>query len=255
MNLKIAILGTVIAALAFGAKPTATEIMKKVDYLSEQTGDVSARVSIIQQKAGQGVKQIEMRYFRRDKTDSFMMVIDKPDSDKGNGYLKVSDDMWMYRKNTRTFTHINRDETIEGTDARAGDFEERKLVDQYKPLKDAKGVDIVEELTLGKNKIPVYKITLVAFKNDVTYPKQELWVDRELLLPKQAKAYSLSGTLMNTIIYREYTIIDGKYVPVKTTFIDEFEKGNVSGMQITDIKTTPIEESIFTKAYLENLSK
>lgn len=255
MNLKIAILGTVIAALAFGAKPTATEIMKKVDYLSEQTGDVSARVSIIQQKAGQGVKQIEMRYFRRDKTDSFMMVIDKPDSDKGNGYLKVNDDMWMYRKNTRTFTHINRDETIEGTDARAGDFEERKLVDQYRPLKDAKGNEIVEELTLGKNAMPVYKITLVAYKNDVTYPKQEMWVDRELLLPRQVMAYSLSGTLMNKVIYREYTIIDGKYVPVKTTFIDEFEKGNVSGMQITDIKTTPIEESIFTKAYLENLSK
>ncbi|MBI4979726.1 MAG: outer membrane lipoprotein-sorting protein [Spirochaetes bacterium] len=255
MKLRIAALSIAVAACAFGAKPTATDIMKKVDYLSEQTGDVSARVTILQQKTGQGIKQLEMRYFRRDKTDSFMMIIDKPDADKGNGYLKVGDDMWMYRKNTRTFTHINRDETIEGSDAKAGDFEERKLVDQYKPLKDAKGIEIVEETTLGKNSLPVYKITLIAFKNDVTYPKQEMWVDRDLLLPRQVKAYSLSGTLMSTVIYREYTIIDGKYVPVKTTFIDEFEKGNLSGMQITDIKTDPISETIFTKAYLENLSK
>ncbi|MBI5744077.1 MAG: outer membrane lipoprotein-sorting protein [Elusimicrobia bacterium] len=38
-------------------------------------------------------------------------------------------------------------------------------------------------------------------------------------------------------------------------FIDEFEKGNKTIVELSSIVTTKLEDRIFTKAYLENLSK
>ena len=83
-----------------------------------------------QQKPGQGTKLFHMLYFRRDKDDAFLIVFDGPESEKGNGY-RVEEHFWMYRQNTRTFQHINRDESIGGTDAKGEDFEDRRLNELY----------------------------------------------------------------------------------------------------------------------------
>jgi hypothetical protein len=41
----------------------------------------------------------------------------------------------------------------------------------------------------------------------------------------------------------------------KIRVVDEFEKGNKTLVEISDISTKKIPSTIFTKAYLENLSK
>lgn len=61
------------------------------------------------------------------------MVTTAPQSEKGNGYLRTGNNFWMYRQNTRTIQHINRDESINGTDTKAGDFERKKTTELYKP--------------------------------------------------------------------------------------------------------------------------
>jgi outer membrane lipoprotein-sorting protein len=233
---------------AANAAPRASEIMKKIDYMMEQIGDISVKVSIVQNKARQGVKNFGFLYFRRDVTDEFLIVAFAPDTEKGNGYLRVGDNFWMYRQNTRTFQHISRDESIMGTNAKSGDFEKRKLTDLYKPL-----AETVEEEMLGKKQ--VYKFTMVAKVNDVTYPKQVWWVQREDSLCLKVHSYSLSGTLMQTAYYPKYTQIDGKYIWLQAIFIDEFEKGNKSIVDLSGISTKKLDPKIFTKAYLENLSK
>ena len=43
--------------------------------------------------------------------------------------------------------------------------------------------------------------------------------------------------------------------PCKTAFVDEFEKGNKTVLEISDISTEKLNDSTFTKAYLENLNK
>ena len=241
-----------IAASAAYAAPRAADLMKKVEDIQEMTSDVRAKVDIVQTKAGQGTKKIESIYYRRDSDDAFLIVMIAPETDKGNGYLRVGDNFWMYRQNTRAFQHINRDESIAGTDAKANDFEKRKLTELYSAVKDAAGVEVAEE-TLGK--IPVYRFQMNAKVNDVDYPKQTYWVSRENGLPLKTLSYSASGTLMQTAYYMNYTVVDGRYVPVKQLFIDEFEKGNKTLVELSGISTKKLDDSLFTKAYLENLSK
>lgn len=241
-----------IAAPATAASKV-NEIIKEMDLRYEQIGDISAKVNITQNKVSQGVKVFEILYFRKDKTDEFLMIFTAPEAEKGNGYLRVGDNFWMYRQNTRTFQHISRDESISGTDSKAGDFERRKLADLYKPLTNASGKEDIREEMLGKKK--VYRFTLVAKVNDVTYPKQVYWVERNTLLMLKIQSYSLSDTLMQTAYFPKWTKVEGKYLWLQGIFIDEFDKGNKSIVEISGISLSPLDSKIFTKPYLENLSK
>jgi hypothetical protein len=183
----------------------------------------------------------------------FLIVMTKPESEKGNGYLKVKDNFWMYRRNTRTFQHINRDESIAGSDANAGDFENPKYQEHYTGIKDDRGKDIIKEEILGK--IPVYQVEIRAVVPDVDYPKKILWVRQDNYLPLKEQSYSLSGTLMYTQYFLQYSKVNNKFIPIKQLVVDEFEKGNKTLWEIQNISFHPLEDRVFTKSYLENLSK
>jgi len=176
------------------AEPSVTSLMKKIEDLQAMTTDIRAKVEITQTKTNQGVKKIEMLYYRRDSDDSFLIVMLAPENDRGNGYLRVGDNFWMYRRNTRTFQHINRDESIGGTNARADDFEKRKLTDLYSPAKDITGKETVVTEKLGA--IPVYRFEVKAKVNDVDYPKKTYWVRQDNGLPLKEQSFSMSGTLL-----------------------------------------------------------
>jgi len=253
MKMKVLILFLVTFVYAMADLPKITEIMNKIDDISELKSDGTAKVKITQQKVNQGLKVIECIYYRRDSDDSFLIIMTGPEVEKGNGYLRVGDNFWMYRRNTRTFQHINRDENIAGTDAKGEDFERRKMVELYKPAVDKNGREIITEEKLGK--IDSYRIEIRAKKEDVAYPKKVYWVTKDSFLPLKEMNYSLSGTLMTTAYFINYTQIQGRYMWVKAMFIDEFEKGNKSVVEISDISLKKIDDSVFTKAYLENLSK
>lgn len=258
MNLKrIMILVALLALFIFPnfifAAPRADDILKELENIMELKSDGTAKVAITQQKAGEGTKLYESIYYRRDSDNAFLIVMTAPESEKGNGYLKQGDNFWMYRRNTRTFQHVNRDESIAGTDSKGQDFEYKKLTEMYKAATDASGNDKLSETKLGD--IPVYKFEVIAKIEDVSYPKQEYWVRKDNLLPLKIKSYSLSGTLMQTAYFLKYTQIQGKYMWIQARFDDEFEKGNKSLVEIKNISVKKIDDHVFTKAYLENLSK
>ena len=246
----------VIIALYFpcaaSCETQGNKILRTIQEITDLKTDAKANVLLTQQKVDEGTKVIDMAYYRRDSDSSFLIIMVAPESERGNGYLRVGDNFWMYRTNTRTFQHINRDESIGGSDAHGEDFEKRKLTELYTPTLDASGNEIISETVLGK--IPAYKLEIKANVNDVDYPKKIYWVRKDNDLVLKEESYSLSGTLMQTAYYLNYTIIDGRYLAVKMLFIDEFEKGNKTMVDISNIQTNKLDDSIFTKPYLENLS-
>ncbi|MEW6515638.1 MAG: outer membrane lipoprotein-sorting protein [candidate division FCPU426 bacterium] len=253
-TIGIALLFALLAPLpALAAEGPVTGILRAIDHNYEMRTDGRADVTVTQQKVDQGTKVFGMQYFRRDADDSFLIVMTAPENEKGNGYLRVGDNFWMYRRNTRTFQHINRDESIGGTDARGDDFEERKMMEMYAPVLDPQGGEAIAEDRLGQ--VPVYRFEVRAKIEDVDYPKKIYWVRRDNSLILKEEAYSLSGTLMQTAYYLKYTQVQGAFVAVKFLVIDEFEKGNKTVVDIANISTRKLDDAIFTKPYLENLSK
>jgi outer membrane lipoprotein-sorting protein len=248
-----AILCFAALAPAFAAESRVSAILKAIDDNYKMKKDMRADVTLTQQKAGQGTKIMDMAYYRRDSDDAFLIAMRAPENEKGNGYLRVGDNFWMYRKNTRTFQHVNRDESIGGSDARGDDFETRKMDELYGPLVKPDGKEDFSEELLGK--VPVHRFEVRAKVNDVDYPRQIFWTRRDNNLLLKQESYSLSGTLMQTAYFLKFTEIEGRFVAVKQLFIDEFEKGNKTIVEISGIVPGKLEDKIFTKAYLENLSK
>jgi len=235
------------------AKPNGQQILLKLEDLQKFKSDIHSKVKLTQQKSGQGTKVLEMEYFRRDKDEAFLIRMLAPETDRGNGYLRVADNLWMYRRNTRSFQHINRDESIGGSDAKADDFETRNITETYAVSKDKAGKELISSEMLGK--VKVYKVEVRGIVNDVDYPRKIWWVSQDQGLLLKEEAYSSSGTLMQTAYYLQYSQIDNRFVPIRQLFIDEFEKGNRTVVELSDIKTTALDNSIFTKAWLEAQSK
>jgi hypothetical protein len=233
--------------------PKIDSLLSGYENLYKQVSDIRAVVNLTQQKVNQGTKKLEMNYYRRDNDQSFLIIMTGPEAEKGNGYLRVGDNFWMYRKNTRTFQHINRDESIGGSDAQGDDFEGRLLTEMYGAAKDSAGNEIITEEMLGK--FPVWRFEVKAKVNDVDYPKKMYWIRKDKPVLLKEASYSSSGTLMQTMYYLSFTEIRGRLVPVKELIVDEFEKGNKTIVEISGISTDKLTSEIFTKAYLENLSK
>ena len=245
MKKLIVFLSLIISQLAFGI--TGPEVLKKMDDLLSLEADGTAKVKLTIQEVGQATKVQEMLYYRQDATDSFLIVILTPANEKGNGYLKNKENMWLYKKNTRTFQFINSDENIGSSDATADDFEEKKLSDEYNV------VGKIEEIKLDSR--DVYKFEVKGKNKSVKDPKRIYWVDKSTFLPLQVQNFSLSGTLMETIQFGGYKKIENSYIATRTLVVDEFEKGNKTLVEISNFSTNKIDSKIFTKAYLENLSK
>ncbi|MBN1523702.1 MAG: outer membrane lipoprotein-sorting protein [Spirochaetales bacterium] len=235
--------------------PSVQEIIDYADTHYEVRSDMTAQARITSKDVEQGTKIIESVLYRRDRDDAFLIVLSSPETERGNGYLRVEDNMWMYKRNTRTFTHIGRDEKIGGSNTSAGDIETRKFKELYKPAVDAAGKDKITAETIGSAKIPVYKVEVTAKVNDVKYPKLIMWVTRDKYLELKRECYSLSGTLMETDYFTNYKEIDGRYVPLLQKFIDEIDKGSVSVFEITGISFEKVDDYKFDKKYLESLSK
>ena len=237
------------------ALPTVQQVIDFIDTNYELRSDFTAQARITTKDPEQGTKVIESVLYRRDRDDAFLIVIAEPETDRGNGYLRVGDNMWMYRRATRTFTHIGRDEKIGGSNTTAGDMETRKFRELYKPSTDSSGKEILSEETLGSAKIPVYRMEVIAQVNDVKYPKLVMWITRDKFLELKRESYSLSGTLMETDLFTNYKEVDGRFVPLLQKFTDEVEKGRISTLQITGISFAAVDNYKFDKSYLESLSK
>ena len=235
------------------AQGLCTRILKEMENNEKLGFDLTTKVSLVEEHTTMGISESELLYYRRDSDDSFLLVYLSPERNKGNGYLRVKDNLWMYRKNTRTFQHISRSDRIGNTDVSAENFESRKLTELYAPVTDENGNEIYEEDKLGK--IPAYRFEVKAIVKDVSYPKHVFWVRKDNYLLLKQDSYSLSDTLMETVYFLKYTSIENKYFPLKYIVVDQFEKGNKTIIGISGISLKKVDDAIFTKAYLENLSK
>ncbi len=237
------------------AAPGVMEILQKMDAIEHLGEDITVKFDITETRVEEGTRVMEGVYYRRDADDAYLIVMTAPDAQKGNGYLRVGDNMWMYRRNTRTFQIMARGQSIEGSDIDSNDVETRKYAELYGPELNEQGEEIVSEETLGKANIPVYRLEVKAKVKDVDYPKKVYWVRRDNFLKLKEESYSISGTLMTTTYIPKYTEVQGRYVFAKQLVLDEFEKGNKSLLELSGISLQKIDDTVFTKAYLESLSK
>jgi len=235
-----------VAALG-AAAPDFEAILGSIDEMSNfDDTDFSATYTVVSEKPGEETSVFKARLFRRDREEKFLMLFLEPETQKGQGYLQLEDNLWFYDPESRKFSHSSFKENLQDSETKSSDFRRSSLMRDY-------AVEGYAEETLGR--YPVYVIDLKALHGEVPYPRLKLWVRQDNNLALKIESYSLSDRLMRTGYYPNYIQVEGRLIPSRMLFVDELRVGEKSQVTIRDASVASLPDSVFTKAYLERVNR
>jgi outer membrane lipoprotein-sorting protein len=239
----------VLAATSLAAAPMAagspdfSALLESLDTNSDfGTSDYSAVMTIVTQKPNEKDSIMQMKLFRRDEHGQMVWILMKPEAQKGQGFLKVDDNMWMYDPESGKFTHSTMKEQIQSSKAKSSDLQRGSYSEDY-------DIAATTEGTLGK--YPVWILTLKAKNNEVSYPTLKLYVRKDKPLLLKEEDYSLSDRLMRTVLYPpKYIELAGRTIYSQILIQDELNKGEKSQITISEVSIERLPDSTFSKAFL-----
>lgn len=236
-----------VNSVAAQAKPEPKVLLKQVDDLGDFTGkDFSAVFTIVTQKPGEKDSVTQARVFRRDTKEQFLILILLPEVNKGQGYLREDDNVWFYDPTSRKFSHSSVKENLQNTKAKNSDFTLSSFAEDY-------NVTSMNEGMVGK--FPVWILDLKANTNEVAYDRVVLYIRKDPTMLLKREDYSVNGRLMRTTAYPKYVQLEGKLLPAQILILDEINKGEKSQISMTEQSVTPLPDKVFTKAFLEQVSR
>ncbi len=268
LALSLLCAGAAFAAPDFGA------MLKEVDDMGSFPGkDVSITYTVVDTKPNKPDSVFQWSIFRRDEKDQVVMVTLKPEAQKGEGILKIDDDVYRWQPDVG-WTHFSMSKDIQNSNAKTSDFRGSRLSDDYDVLSSA-------EVTLGKYQ--AWELTLKAKTNEVTYDWVKVYIRKDKPLILMTKNYSpaksiTEASLLRTVQYPPtYVTVGGKELPTEIRMLDEVNKGNKTVLSIpkdVDSKTGKerflisvgytddkgrysdrLPDSNFSKAFLEKTNK
>jgi hypothetical protein len=251
-----AVLATTTRVPAAYAAPAAAEMLtmlQTVDDRQRNSGDYKSLVYIEQKESGKSDLAYQAVVYRRDETDKLVILFLKPQAEAGKGYLRVDKNLFMYDPSVGRWERRTERERIGGTDSQRADFDESRLAEEYTPT-------FVGEETLGKYGVNHLKLA-VKEGTDVAYPVVELWLDKATTNVLKRQDFALSGRLMRTTYYPEWMKVFSAskkadvYYPKEIRIFDEVEKGKSTTIALQNVDLNSLDDSIFTKAWLEGKSR
>lgn len=247
---------TLGAAAPVFAAPSADQMvsmLKTVDDRQANNGDYKTLAYIENKEKGKSDLVYQAVIYRRDLDDKLVILFLKPQTEAGKGYLRVEKNMFMYDPTVGKWERRTDRERIGGTGSNRQDFDESRLALEYTPA-------FVGEEKLGNYTVNHLKLSAKA-GTDVAYPIVELWLDTATNNVLKRQDFAESGRLMRTTYYPEWkklysaTKKDYVYVPKEVRIYDEVEKGNQTTVVLQETDLSALDDSIFTKAWLEAKSR
>jgi outer membrane lipoprotein-sorting protein len=228
------------------AEPDFETMLKEIDGLgSFEDTDFSCVYTFVSEKPGEETEVTQARMFRRDAKKQFVMLILKPEYQKGQGYLKVDENVWFYDPESRKFSHSSLKENVQNSDAKTSDLDSLSLSEDY-------AVDSWEEGKLGN--FDVYILNLKALNDEVSYPRMKLWVRTDQTIVLKEEDYSLSNRLMRTSYFPKYVKVGSKFVPAQILIVDNLKEGEKTQLTMKNPSAAALPDSVFTKAYIERVN-
>jgi len=243
----------IILIFIFTWSLSAQDMLSEIDSLvSFSDSDYSGEYTITQSTPGQGTSVTKAIVFRRDSEDKYLILIIEPSVDRGKGYLKIGNNLWLYDPIDRRFSVTSAKDRFQNSNAKNSDFTQSTLAQDYKIVSTSNEM-------LGVYNTQV--LELEALHNNVTYPKMKIWVDENNLLRK-SEDYSLSGQLLRTIAIPRYQPLEERYVPTQIVIIDALAGKTIDGVFKNERTIITVDKPslgelpdiLFTQAYLERVS-
>jgi len=227
------------------ASLTAKQIIDKVDQnMVFATAEITSEMMVYENGKMVIYQKIHSYVVGREK--SFAEVL-SPARDKGTKFLKIGNLMWMYfpdaDRTIKLSGHLLRQSML------GSDFSYEDVMEGSKPLKETyklklEGEEVVE-------KIPCYKISLVAKEKRTTYPKRILWVDKQRFIPIREERYSRQNKLLKSYSVKEVKKIQNRYFPVASELRDMLRKTTSTQLRVVSAKfDLPLNDKLFSRSNL-----
>jgi hypothetical protein len=255
-HVMIAGLLCAVPTAAAWADPTKTEMVGMLSTIDDRTmnsGDYKSLAFIEQKEAGKSDLVYQASIYRRDDEDKLVILFLKPQSEAGKGYLRSDKNLFLFDPTVGKWERRTERERIGGTGSNRQDFDQSRLHEEYEPT-------FIADESLGKKSVTHLKLD-VKPAVDVAYPIVHLWIDKTTGNTLKRQDLALSGKVMRTTYYPEWEqrFSPSKKAPVyfaKQVFIkDEIEVGKTTSVVIQDVDLNRLDDSIFTKAWLEGKSR
>ena len=236
-----------ISGVLIAAEKDYEEVLREIDRSQNfDDTDFSAAFTVVSAKPDEETSSFKIQMFRRDSEDKFVIVFLDPDVQRGQGYLKVEENLWFYDPSSRKFSHSSERETLQDSETRNGDLQASSLAEDY----DIIGVT---DGTLGRYNVHV--MDLSAKHDEVTFPKVKLWVRKDNNLVLKGQNFSLSGRLMRSDYFPKYVRVKDRFLASKMLYVDELKKGERTQMTMADTSLSSVPNSVFSKSYLERVNR
>jgi outer membrane lipoprotein-sorting protein len=251
--LLAAALAPAAAALAAPTKQELVDILKVVDERQRNNGDWRALFYMEQKERDKVDTVYEGLFFRRSTDQRIMILFTKPKAQQGQGYLRIDKNLWFYDPTVGKWERRTERERIAGTNSRRSDFDESRLAEEYEP-------EFVGEEKLGAYTAMAIKLTGKP-NIDLAFPVIKLWVDKDTKNVLKRQEFALSGRLLRTSYFPKWKkqMSESKKGDVwyweEARFFDEVEKANSTLILIKSVDFKPLEQNLFTKAWLESKSR
>jgi outer membrane lipoprotein-sorting protein len=253
-SVLFALTAALVPAPALAAdKQQMVDILKTVDDRQRNQGDWRSLAYIENKERGKVDVIYEAIFFRRSEDQRFMFLFTKPKASQGQGYLRIDKNLWFYDPSVGKWERRTERERIGGTNSRRSDFDESRLAQEYDPE------------FVGEEKLGAYTAIVMNLKGkpgiDLAFPTIKLWVDKDTNNVLKRQEFALSGKLLRTAYYPKWKKVFSEsrkadiYYPEEIRMFDEVEKANQTLVLIKSVDLRPLEQNMFTKAWLESKSR
>jgi len=114
---------------------TDEQLLARVDSLASFLDtDFSAEYTIVTDRPGQGLTTTVAGIFRRDANETYVIVVMQPTANRGQGYLRQGNTLWVYDPQSRRFNTTSNTARFQNTNARNSDFTRSTLSQDFKTL-------------------------------------------------------------------------------------------------------------------------
>lgn len=228
-------------------------LLETIDARQQSASDFKARIYMDEREEKGSGMTYEAVVYRRDEADKMVILFTEPKSERGKGYLRIDDNLFLYDPNVGTWERRTERERIGGTGSRRRDFDGSNFADTYDP-------SYVGRDELGQYETHHLKLE-AEDRSDVAHPLLETWIDVESGNLLKLQEFALSGRLMRTTYYPKWQKVrdeksgDDVYFPKEIRVYDEVEEGNRTIVLFRSVTLKSLPDSIFTKAWVESKSR
>jgi hypothetical protein len=231
------------------AAPGAQALLAASDAIRNPGKPFGLTVSLVEYRNGRQVDASTLNVYSKADPGSgqFRSLIRfaAPARDANKLMLKSGNDLWFFDPSSKASIRLSPQQRLLGQAAN-GDVVTVNLALDY----DARlaGEETVQDGDRQSRRCD--KLDLSARTPEVTYPRNEMWLDADSHRPVKARFYAESGQLLKSAYYRRYQAQLGMERPTETVIIDGLDARWVTVMRFSDYAWREVPEAWLQRDYL-----